>query len=36
MGELDKEFNGWLGMGRALIQEIIHGRETMSMGDVDA
>ena len=33
--ELDKELSGWLGVGRALNQEIMfQGREAMSMGDV--
>ena len=32
--ELEEELSGWLGVGRALIQEIFQGREAMSMGNV--
>ena len=33
--ELDKELSGWLGVGRALNQEIMfQDREAMGMGDV--
>ena len=31
---LEEEMSGWLGVGRALIQEIFLGREAMGMGDV--
>ena len=32
--ELEEEFSGWLGVGRALVQEMFQGREAMGMGDV--
>ena len=32
--ELEEESNRWLGVGRALVQEIFQGREAMGMGDV--
>ena len=32
--ELEEESSGWLGVGRALNQEMFQGREAMGMGDV--
>ena len=32
--ELEEELSGWLGVGRALVQEMFQGREAMGMGDV--
>ena len=33
--ELEEESSGWLGVGRALVQEMYQGREAMGMADVD-
>ena len=32
-GELEEESSGWLGVGRALVQEMFQGRGAMGMGD---
>ena len=32
--DLEEELSEWLGVGRALIQEMFQGREAMDMGDV--
>ena len=32
--KLEEESSGWLGVGRALVQEMFQGREAMGMGDV--
>ena len=32
--ELDEELSGWLGVGMALTQEMLQGREAMGIGDV--
>ena len=32
--ELEEKSSGWLGVGRALVQEMFQGREAMGMGDV--
>ena len=32
--ELEEEASGWLGVGRALVQEMFQGRGSISMGDV--
>ena len=31
--ELEEESSGWLGLGRALVQEIFQGRGAMGVGD---